>query len=223
MPKLVKPCTVLFDLDGTLVDSRKDIVTSFQATLGQLGYARPAFDAVTEMIGKPLDAMFQVLLSSTDKRLIEQASKIYREHYFQHCADESLPYPGVQEVLKTLHPQCNTAIATTKKTFMAVRVAELLGLAANLDHIQGTDGFACKPAPDVIHHALSALGVSTEHAVMVGDTTGDLLAARAAGIPCVAVSYGIGSRRDLQAAHPEVLIDTIEALPSCLHNMGLID
>ncbi len=216
-----KQTVALFDLDGTLVDSRKDIVAATNAALAAVGHEPQSFETIAGMIGKPLDAMFHALLHTTDEELLHRARDAYRPFYFEHCADESRLYPGVLETLRLLHSTCRMAIATTKKTYMAVRVAELFSLAEFLDHVQGTEDFPPKPEPDVIFHALAALGASADHAVMVGDTTGDILAARAAKIPCVAVSYGIGGKEELAAAKPAFVIDRMEDLPACLKALGL--
>jgi phosphoglycolate phosphatase len=192
--------TIVFDLDGTLVDSLPDIIASFQHGFASLGLPAPADAEVRTLIGQPLEAMYTHFAPAHAVSLCA----IYREHYARNFVNRSRPYPGVVELLRTLRDRgYKLAIATTKRTDMARRFIEALGLTPAVDYVQGTDGFPHKPAPDVIHRALAALGA--KGLWMVGDTTADILAGRAAGLRTYAVTWGNHDARMLATATPDEL------------------
>jgi len=207
--------TILFDLDGTLVDSLADIIASFQHGFTRLGLEAPGEPEVRALVGKPLDEMYACFAPD---RAVELCAA-YREHYARNFANRSRPYPGVPALLATLRERgYSLAIATTKRTDMARRFIEALGMSNMVDHVQGTDGFPHKPAPDVIHRALAALG--TQGLWMVGDTVTDIQAGRAAGLKTYAVSWGTHSAEQLATAAPDELRPDLGAL---LQNLPPLD
>lgn len=202
---------IVFDLDGTLVDSLPDIVASFRAAFARLGAEPPTPEAVRALIGQPLEAMYGAF--EDDPARIAALADAYREIYPQRFTERTRPFPGVEALLAELRERgWALAVATTKRTTMARRLVSALGLGAALDHVQGTDGFPHKPAPDVVLRALAALGA--EGAWMVGDTVGDLEAGRAAGLRTYAVTWGTHGRARLAEARPDALEDDLRALPA---------
>jgi phosphoglycolate phosphatase len=160
---------VLFDLDGTLVDSREDIAASLNAALVAVGAAPRPSGELVGWIGEPLAAIFEGSLPAELSHRVQDACAAYRSHYFDHCADRSALYPGVLACLDALAGR-SLAVATTKATFQAVRVCEAFGIASRFAAIQGCDGIPHKPDPAVVRAALARLGVAPEAAWMVGDT-----------------------------------------------------
>jgi phosphoglycolate phosphatase len=205
--------SLVCDLDMTLVDSRRDIAAALaRALVGELE-VRVEADRVVDLIGLPLAEMVSQLAPRATAEEITRATEAYKLDFFDRCAVATTVYPGVRETLAALRARgVHVAVATTKMTFMAQRVCHVLGLAELVDHIQGTDGFAAKPDPEVVQRALAALGVSPEAAVVVGDTAMDVIAARRAGARAVAVTYGIGLRPALVAAGADRLIDDFAEL-----------
>ncbi|MBS3966786.1 MAG: HAD-IA family hydrolase [Truepera sp.] len=204
----MRPKTIVFDLDGTLVDSLPDISNSFRYGFAKLGLPVPDATAVRAEIGKPLEEMYA---SFAPAEQVAALCACYREHYPQHFTDQTRPYPGVLELLAQLRQAgFKTAVATTKQSFMATRLLTALGLVALIDHIQGTDGFPHKPAPDVILRALAAVG--GDGLWMVGDTVSDIAAGKAAGLKTYAVSWGTHDAATLASAHPDVLATTLTPL-----------
>lgn len=191
---------LVFDLDGTLVDSLGDIVTSFLHALAEHGHPVPEREAVRARVGPPLEEMFAGFAPGDVLPLCDA----YRRHYAVHGADTTAPYPGVVETLAELRARgYKLAVATTKRTDTALRLVEATGLKPLLDHVQGTDGFPHKPEPEVIRRALAAL--RAEGAWMVGDTITDIQAGKAAGLRTYAVTWGTHDRDLLATAAPDAL------------------
>lgn len=195
-----RPPVIVFDLDGTLVDSLEDITRAFLQGFAQLGHPSPGAAEVRAEIGKPLAEMYARFAPAA---AVPELVACYRAYYPEHCTERSSLYPGVREVLGALRESGYLlAVATTKQSWMAWRLAEALGLTALVDHVQGTDDFPHKPDPEVIYRALAAL--AGEGAWMVGDTVTDVQAGRAAGLRTYAVSWGTHGAERLREAGPDV-------------------
>ena len=196
-----RPRAIVFDLDGTLVDSLPDIVGSFQDAFTELGLTPPATEAVRGRVGLPLDVMYADFAPRDRVAALVDA---YRRIYPQRFTRTSRPFPGVLEVLAELRGHgFRLAVATTKRSDMATRFVGAMGLTEALDHVQGTDGFPHKPAPDVVHRALAAL--DADGTWMVGDTTHDVGAGKAAGLATFAVTWGTHDAEALAQAAPDRL------------------
>lgn len=203
---------IVFDLDGTLVDSLDDISAAFCRSFHVVGTAPPAAADVRSMIGKPLREMYAPWAPAS---VIDTLVAEYRRDYAERCADQTRPYPGIVDLLDALRARGHAlAVATTKTTAMARIVLARLGLEQHVDHVQGTDGFPHKPAPDVILRALA--GLACKGAWMVGDATSDVAAGRAAGLRTCAVTWGVHSAAQLRAAEPDVMADSVQALRTLL-------
>lgn len=203
---------IVFDLDGTLVDSFEDISAAFRRSFHVIGTEPPAVAEVRASIGKPLRDMYAPWV---DADAIDVLIAEYRRDYAERCAECTLPFPGIVDLLDTLRARGHgLAVATTKTTWMARTVMGRLGLETRVDHVQGTDGFPHKPAPDVIVHALA--GVGRPGAWMVGDAVSDVVAGRAAGLRTCAVTWGVHAEADLRAAQPDAVAATVADLQALL-------
>ncbi|MEJ2357157.1 MAG: HAD-IA family hydrolase [Deinococcales bacterium] len=203
---------IVFDLDGTLVDSLPDIVASFLQAFPAVGLAAPEEGAVRATLGQPLETMYRAFAPTEH---VDALCDSYRAHYDAHMADHSRPYPGVPELLTELGRRGYLrAVASTKRTDTARRLVQATGLAGLLDHVEGSDAAPYKPAPDVVLRAVEAAG--GRGAWMVGDTAGDVLAGRAAGLRTYAVSWGTHGEEALASARPDALEPDLTALPSLL-------
>lgn len=202
------PRAIVFDLDGTLVDSLPDIVGAFRDAFVELNLAPPDEAQVRPMIGLPLEAMFATVAPLAQVVALCDA---YRRLYPVRFTRHTRPFPGVVEVLATLRVRgYRLAVATTKRTDMAVRLLTAMGLVDAVDHIQGTDGFPHKPAPDVVLRALAVLAARGEW--MVGDTVHDVEAGHAAGLATYAVTWGTHDAERLRAAGAQRVEASLEPL-----------
>ena len=206
----------IFDLDGTLIDSRRDIAAGVNhAISGHAGFS-VAERRIHPHIGAGLRGTFTDLVPGAAPETIDAMVAAYKEFYFENCDVHTRVYPGVLETLAALD-SAPRAIATSKRSFMARRVAERFGLDRLFDLIRGTDeGTPLKPAPDLLVGIMEHFGARPERTLTVGDTDHDVLAGKAAGCRTVAVTYGIRSREELKACRPDALIDSFPELAAVL-------
>ena len=206
---------VIFDLDGTLVDSHTDIMTSVQVALAEVGVTGPSLEDLDAYLGYPLTELYATLLPEGDARGLQRFVHIYRAHYCDHCADRTRPYPGVVEALDAL-ADLPLGVATAKPTWSAVQLLTRLGLAHRFAAILGSERHPPKPHPGVLLTAARRLGVAPDRCSMLGDTGRDIQAAQAAGMRAVAVSWGGWPREKLQTLSPDALLDTPGQIPAAV-------
>jgi phosphoglycolate phosphatase len=200
----------LFDMDGTLVDSAPDICGAVQEVLASTECRPVSFEYLKGFIGFHLIDLFQDVLPGCPAERVDALIQQYRTIYHARDNRETRMYPGVAEALGALGGR--KSVATTKGTPYTRVVLEQFGLLRHFDHVQGTDGFPCKPAPDIIFHALEALGGKPEDCLMVGDSAADMEAGRRAGVKVCAVRYGYGKAEDLARFEPDYWIDDLRDL-----------
>jgi HAD superfamily hydrolase (TIGR01549 family) len=205
--------TILCDLDGTLVDSRRDIAAAFQhAWRTVVGGVPPSAAAIAQHIGKPLAEMLSDLGGMLSPALLSTFLTAYRHTYTRQDARLTQPYPGVILTLQGLST-FTLGVVTTKESGQAESVLRRLALIPFFQHIQGgSPGLQLKPAPDTILAALAALHCAPPHALMVGDIPADILAGKAAGTRTCAVTYGFGTREALLQCAPDYVIDSFGEL-----------
>jgi len=200
----------LFDIDGTLLDSAHDICGAVRQVLDSTPAPPLTFDFLKSYIGRHLIDLFTDIFPHYTPGQIDQLIAQYRACYPARGHKLTSVYPGVAEGLAALGGR--KASATTKGTPTTRAVLEQFGLIRYFDHVQGTDGFPCKPAPDVILIALRALGARPEDCLFVGDSPADMEAGRRAGVKTCAVRYGYGRVADLARFEPDYWIDDLRAL-----------
>lgn len=207
-----RPAAILFDLDGTLIDSIDLIVRSARHAFATCGEPVPADDEWLADLGMPLSTMFG-RFGATGERL-DRLIAGYRE--FQHLHHDRLvrPYAEVDSTLARLHDLGFTlGIVTSKVEPMAQRGLELLGLARYFATVVGMD--ACrnhKPHPEPVELALERLGVTPERAIFVGDSPHDMAAGRAAGVRTAAALWGPFTRAQLAPSEPDHWLESIADL-----------
>ena len=187
---------VLFDLDGTIVDSASDITASLAHMFTELGLDVPSDDVLRSYVGPPLLDSLRLTAGFDDAEAWE-ALNVYRDHYADHVL-RSPVFPGVAGVLERLHVAgVPVALATSKPESMAREVLDHAGLTQYFTEITGaSDDEELSTKADVVAEALRRLqakGIDTENAVMVGDRGYDTLGAGANGVPTILVEWGYGS------------------------------
>ncbi len=202
----------IFDVDGTLLDSAQDICGAVQQVLDSTGCPPVAYEYLKSFIGRHLIDLFQDIFPHYSSEQIDGLIAQYRSIYLARGHQRTRVYPGVAEALSTLSGR--KATATTKGTPTTRAVLTQFGLISYFDHVQGTDGIPCKPAPDVILAALAGLGATPEDCLMVGDSPADMEAGRRAGVKTCAVRYGYGKPEQMAQFEPDYWIDDLRALAS---------
>src|SRR5712671_1396619 len=203
---------LLFDLDGTLIDSKRDLVQSVNATLRELGRAELPEDLVASYVGSGAPVLINRALGGTASSDEQQrALQFFLAHYEEHKLDFTREYPGVRVTLEKLR-DVPMAVLTNKPVNISVRILEGLGLAEFFRAIYGGNSFATKkPDPLGANTILEELGVPGEQAVMVGDSEVDVQTARNARMISVIVNFGFGTHD--RKAHPaDVYLDRMEDL-----------
>lgn len=211
---------VVFDWDGTLLDSASAIVACMQAAAIDLGLHPPDEKTARQVIGLGLhDALSQALPgvpSDEYKRIAER----YRHHYLSQDHELSL-FSGAHELVEELHESgCLLGVATGKSRLGLNRALEASGLKGFFHATRCADECSSKPAPDMLLEIMDELGAAPDRTLMVGDTTHDLQMARNAGVGALAVGYGAHPREALQAERPLGLFDEFAQLTEWLRRHG---
>ena len=204
--------TYLFDMDGTLLDTLADLTAAVNHTLARYGYPRRTIEQVRKGLGNgAVKLMAAVLPQGEETPGFADIMRDYRAWYQAHACVETCPYPGVPEMLERLRQRgCKVAIVSNKPHGAACELAERF--------FPGVPTFGerpetpRKPAPDMVFHALAALGAGKENAVYVGDSEVDVQTARNAGLPVIGVAWGFRGREALAAAGAETIVDTAAEL-----------
>lgn len=209
---------ILFDLDGTLVDSRVGITKSIEYALQKLGIPSPSLKELEHFIGPPLKPNFMKTFNLTEAQA-DQAIAFYRERFNPIGVYENEVYPGVEPMLQLLHKtQKQLFIATTKPTEFAKVILEHRQLDVYFNGIVGSnlDGTG-QHKHEVIAKVLTLCGrYSKSSVVMVGDRHHDIDGARRHGIASIGVTWGFGSREELVTAQADKVVDTTAELTSFL-------
>ncbi|MFN7934900.1 MAG: HAD family hydrolase [Bryobacteraceae bacterium] len=200
----------LFDVDGTLVDSAADICGAVREALSGTR-ARAVDEAyLRRYIGYHLFDLFEDLIPDVTEEEKQALLASYRTIYLGRKHSSTRVYPGVHEAIARIGGRKSTA--TTKSTATVRSVLDQFGLLSHFDHVQGTDGFPAKPAPDVIHKSLEVFGVPPDQVLMIGDAATDMAAGRAAGVKICAVRWGYGNHEEMASYNPDYWIDDLAAL-----------
>ena len=203
--------TVLFDLDGTLIDSSAGITRSVAYALKKRGYGEVRLEALRTFIGPPLREEF-MKFCGVDADEGAALVGAYREYYTQKGIFECSVYPGIPELLAMLRENgFSLLVATSKPEFFARKIIEHFGLTPYFDFIGGALLDNTRTAKhEVISYTLASAPTIGEarRCVMIGDCTHDVVGAAKLGMSAIAVTYGFGLRSDLEAATPYALCDT---------------
>ena len=204
---------ILFDLDGTLLDTLDDLTDATNHTLAQLGYPLRSREEMRRFLGN--GAARQLQQSVPEGEPWEAALELYLPYYSTHCRIKTAPYPGIPEALAALREQYPVAIVSNKPdgATKALCAEFFPGICA----MGQSDGCPRKPAPDMVLQAMKEIGADT--CIYVGDSEVDILTAKNADVPCISVLWGFRDREELTAAgglhfceKPSRLTETVNAL-----------
>jgi phosphoglycolate phosphatase len=224
MPDRPPPPIVVFDLDGTLVDTAPDLIHALNAILGAESIPAIPFDIARPMIGAGVRPLLEQALAERGQfpgeAAMDDLFARYIKRYQDHIADRSRPYPGLENALDRLGAHGFTfAVCTNKYEALSLRLLDALGLTPRFAAICGQDTFAMKkPDPDSLRLTIARAGGDVTRAIMVGDSETDVSVARAAGIPVIGVDFGY-TRIPMAKLLPDRLIGHFDALPEVVFDL----
>ncbi|MCF8476999.1 MAG: phosphoglycolate phosphatase [Pseudolabrys sp.] len=202
---------VVFDLDGTLIDTAPDLVATLNVVFEREGIPPVPYATARNLIGGGAKAMIQRGIAAEGRSItparLEQLFADFITHYTEHVADLSVPFPGLVEALDRPSARGHRfAVCTNKFERLSLLLLNHLRLADRFAAICGQDTFGIqKPDPEVLRRTIAAAGGSPQHAIMIGDSFTDISTARAAGIPVIAVDFGY-SERPVREYRPDRVI-----------------
>ncbi|HJD44764.1 MAG TPA: phosphoglycolate phosphatase [Candidatus Paenalcaligenes intestinipullorum] len=207
---------ILFDLDGTLVDSVPDITATVNATLTELDQTTFALEQVKQWIGKGSDHLLRTALTEAlghapDEALFNQAKAAYLRHYPQFNGQHSTVYDGVFEGLSAFKAMgCTLGVVTNKEVDFAIPLLNQLSLASYFDLIVGGDSTDYKkPHPEPLRFAAQQLHATPAHCLFIGDSANDVQAAQAANMTVLVLPYGYNHGIDVQTLNASGIVSSI--------------
>jgi len=194
---------IVFDLDGTLVDSLPDLATAANRALRRLGLPEQSLPAHRKMIGGGEKNYVRRFLGPDHQDLFDQALTLYLEYYSRHLGDQSRVYPGVMETLAKL-PPLKKAVLSNKRADLVRQVVEVMGLAGFFQALRGGDSYGVlKPSPEGLRALIRELDRKPARTLMVGDKPEDVLTGRGAGARTLVLTCGYGDPEALAASSPD--------------------
>ena len=210
--------TIIFDLDGTLLDTLEDLTDSVNYAMERFGLPTHTLDAVRGFVGNGVAKLIErAIPQGVQNPSYEAIFEAFKEHYAKQCEDKTRPYEGIMELLALLKEHGYHLAIVSNKFDGAVKqlcnkyFGEYISVA-----IGESDQVKRKPAPDTVYQALRELGSDGSRAIDVGDSEVDLQTAQNAKLPCVSVTWGFRTKEQLLNAGAELIIRTPQELPELL-------
>ena len=210
--------TVLFDMDGTLLDTLEDLRESTNHVLREMGYPERSLEEMRRFVGNGAEMQIRrAVPEGTSEENIAKVLRAYRAYYQEHCRIKTKVYDGLLDMLDALKARgVKTAVVSNKPDEAVKKLSEEY-FGGRMDYAVGAkDGRRCKPYPDMVDAALEALGETREGAVFIGDSEVDVQTGLNAGLPVIAVSWGFRSRETIAEAGATVIADDAAALAKLL-------
>lgn len=209
---------VIFDLDGTLVDSVQDLSDAVNAARAHMGLPALPYETVASYVGNGAPVLMRRALGpNASEAEVEEALAYFLGYYREHMLDHTRPYPGVVECLEQLQARgVRMAVLTNKPERFSRDMCAGLGFGDYFFQVYGGNSFEQKkPDPIGIHTLIKECGATPAQTWMVGDSSTDILTARNAGVQAIGVTYGI-SPESLKDAPPDLLLDSLASLPAVI-------
>ena len=221
---MVPAPTIVFDLDGTLIDTAPDLIDTLNVVLTREGLRPLGYAEARNLIGGGARRMIEAGLHAEGRALadtvVDRMFDDFIAHYGEHVADRSRPFPGLEAALDRLSAEgYRFAVCTNKLEGLSRRLLDALGLTSRFEAICGQDTFGIqKPDPEILLRTISQAGGELARSIMIGDSGTDVATARAAGTPVVAVDFGY-SDPPVATLGPDRLISHFDALPDAVRNL----
>ncbi len=218
---------VLFDLDGTLIDTIPDLADALDWMLARMDRPAAGPDKVRIWIGNGMDKLLQRALRDADgadpsAALMDRARELFRERYGRHFCERSCLYEGTEACLAALSAAgIGLGIVTNKPTQFTEPLLETLGIRGYFGAVLGGDALPeRKPDPTPLFEAVRRIDPEASRVVMVGDSVNDIEAARRAGYPVICLTYGYNHGQDIRDGRPDAVIDSLRELPALIEGVS---
>lgn len=213
--------TVIFDLDGTLLNTLEDLHASVNFAMNAHGFKERTLDEVRHFVGNGVDNLIaRCIPSGKENPKYEEALATFKKHYIVHCNDKTGPYPGISDMLSKLKREgYKMAVVSNKfmdatKELVALYFGDLVEVA-----IGASDTLRKKPAPDTVEEALRQLASDKDRSVYVGDSEVDVATAKNSGMECIAVAWGFREKKEQVEAGARIFAESPEEVPDIVRNM----
>ena len=216
----MKKKLLIFDVDGTIWDSEKDVFLSFNHTLKTMAGFEITKEQFQELAGKPLGDMFEKVLPDDKKALSGEYEKAYKKYYIyeEHFADATVLFPDVKRIIdKFKNEGYYMAVASSKPKRILDKMVATFNLEG-FNYVLGTEesDFKHKPDPQIVNYIMDKLNVTKEDTVIIGDSKSDILTGKNAGIDTIAVTFGYDKKENLISAEPTSIIDKFGELENII-------
>ena len=210
----MKKTSLIFDLDGTLLDTIGDLTDSTNYALEKFGFPQRTTEEVRSFVGNGLKMLiFRALPAGTDDATIEAVLLQMKMHYTENYHNKTVPYSGIPELLTRLHEDGYPMAIVSNKADSVVSLLRTLYFDGLIPVAVGeTEQISRKPAPDMVWEGLRRLGTQRDSAVYIGDSEVDIRTADNAGLPCLSVSWGFRTAQQLQAAGARLIVHSPQEL-----------
>lgn len=203
---------IIWDLDGTLLDTLQDLTDSTNYVMTQMGYPTHSIQAVRQFVGNGARRLLELAVPPGGDA--QRAYALFQQYYPTHCRIKTAPYPGIPEALASLQDHPLAIVSNKPDPAVKILCAQYFpGILACGEH----PGCPRKPAPNMVWHAMTTLGV--DRCVYVGDSEVDVETAKNAGVPCLSVTWGFRDRKELEEAGGKHFCDCPESLNKILKEM----
>ena len=207
---------IIFDLDGTLVDSKEAIAKTVNFALAEVGLKEKSASEIVSYIGTGVDDLISKSLVEQHQNLFERTKSVF-ENYRINSPEHSHLYPGVKEILEYFKHKKKVIVSNRKHEF-ALRTLQALNIYGYFKEVKGADDIiSMKPSSYPLEMAMKRFNIEKEKTIIVGDMDVDILAGKGAGIATCAVTYGIGEREDIIKAGPDYIIEQILDLKNIIN------
>ena len=201
--------TIFFDVDGTLVDARRDIANAMNHALHTLGFSRLPDETIVSHIGSGVKDLIRKSLGTGDEAIVAKGTKLYSDYYIAHAADETILYPHAVEILEYFKDR-RKFILTNRYAAFADAALRGLGIRGYFEEIIGGDDENClKPSACIVDGVAGRLRIDKKRSLIVGDMDVDVMTGKNAGIAACWVTYGLGKREEVAPLSPEYIIDDL--------------
>lgn len=214
MSRMIKKDLIIFDLDGTLVDSSGDIAHAANKTLREMGFPDMTVSEIKANVGWGVRSLLEKVMPNEPSGRIDEARRIFLKYYSENLVDETRFYPGVEDTLRHFHASGKMlAVATNKQLALTERILDELGLRSCFSMLVGGDTVPNKkPHPEPLLFIMKSLGIESADTVFVGDSAIDCESGASAGVFTIGAAYGFRGKGELLKAGCDMIIESFSEL-----------